>query len=443
MTKILFKDNLPNFRSRIDYVLNFIEHHPLTQNKIRFTRDDSIRFDLKLYYGTDSFSDTYNIPSQKVFFSDVLPQFDFLKANPYIFDTYHVYAVEVKSKPPGNFIQDHHFQFDILETIFFHISRFEEWYYLEGREDEHGRMDSKHQFLVKNKLQLKPVVDQLIFCFLKAFGIDIKERKTQFRMTHDIDFIVKRNDRWGVLKSMIGAILKRGKIHSASKIWQNRHLENPYDTFDWMLRKEKGIEKIIYFLVGGKSKFDNPCDLQIPVFKKTIQLCKERGYQIGIHPSYQSWKNKSLMQKERDKLQEAIGSIIDLTRQHFLRFSFKDTPKIIDALGLKEDSSLGYADQIGFRCGTGFAYYLYDFDNEKTFSFLETPLVVMDSALLNEGNFEARKIKKLLENFKVANQFNTKITYNFHNSRFYDALLQDIPLKALYESLFFSNNQGS
>ena len=142
------------------------------------------------------------------------------------------------------------------------------------------------------------------------------------------------------------------------------------------------------------------------------------------------------MKTEKENLEEAIEESINLTRQHFLRFSFKHTPQAIQQLGLKEDSSLGFADRIGFRCGTGFSYNLYDFENEKAFEFLELPLIVMDSALIQEGGNNPKLIVKIWDDFIAKNRFDTKITFNFHNSRFYDAQIKGIPLKELYESLF-------
>ena len=152
--------------------------------------------------------------------------------------------------------------------------------------------------------------------------------------------------------------------------------------------------------------------MNLPVFKKAIRICKERGYKVGIHPSYNSLNDSTLIRKEKNKLQDTIGEEVTLTRQHFLRFSFRHTPQIIQQLDLIEDSSIGFADRIGFRCGTGFAYHLYDFENEKAFNFLEMPLVFMDSALFTESKEDPESFLINWEDFISNNQFNTKITFN-------------------------------
>jgi hypothetical protein len=67
----------------------------------------------------------------------------------------------------------------------------------------------------------------------------------------------------------------------------------------------------------------------------------------------------------------------------------------------------------------------------------------MDSSLLRIGNHQSEKIKNILATFITANQFNTKITFNFHNSSFYNAQIMDIPLRVLYESLFQGISQSN
>ena len=431
---ILVDDQIPEFKKRINYVLDFIAQHPLTNKSVLFSKNKNSSFDIQLSYGSQKDEGGY-VPAQKVFFSNSIPSFEKLVSNTYTFDSFQIFSVELHQKTTSDFFRNHQFQFDIFETIFFHISRFEEWFYADGRKDEHGRMDGEQQFLVKNQLQQIPVVDHLIVCFLKALGIPVKDKKTTFRITHDIDFIVRRNDFFGVAKSLGGAILKRRNLKSAFRIWQNRQVYNPYDTFDWMLCKNEEVEKTIYFLVNGNSKFDNSYGLNLLVVEKAIQLSRERNYKIGIHPSYHTWKNKNLFEQERQKLEQRIGEPVEITRQHFLRFDFPHTLRIIRQLGMKEDSSLGFADRIGFRCGTGYGYHLYDFENERAYEFIEVPLVFMDSALLSEAAFNTKNAKALWDRFLQKNNSFTKITFNFHNSRFYDTWLQGIPLKRWYEKL--------
>ena len=48
---------------------------------------------------------------------------------------------------------------------------------------------------------------------------------------------------------------------------------------------------------------------------------------------------------------------------------------------MRYDSTLGYADREGFRCGTCMAYPLYDLQQDRPLNVWERPLIVMDGTL--------------------------------------------------------------
>lgn len=145
MITILFQDMLSRFRNRIDHVLDFIERHPLVDGRLRFTRQVSEAATIKIAYGMEQ-PDGFFIPANELILSTTLPSFELLVANTCFLDDNFVYSVENQSREKEVFIREGRFQFDLIETIFFHISRFEEWHYLNGRVDKHGRMDARHQF---------------------------------------------------------------------------------------------------------------------------------------------------------------------------------------------------------------------------------------------------------------------------------------------------------
>lgn len=104
--------------------------------------------------------------------------------------------------------------------------------------------------------------------------------------------------------------------------------------------------------------------------------------------------------------------------------------------GIRFDSTLGYPDLVGFRCGTGFEYSLYDFANENISDIREIPLIVMDgSSLQFQCNEDSDCFKKDLYEFLLRNKFNTHITFNFHNSIFDDSLKSRVGLIAIYRDL--------
>jgi len=115
-----------------------------------------------------------------------------------------------------------------------------------------------------------------------------------------------------------------------------------------------------------------------------------------------------------------------------LHFSFSNTIGILEEIGVKYDSTLGYQDLIGFRCGTGHNYYLYNFHKDRQSKVQEIPLVVMDGPLLMEANYNVDKAEKIIFDFMKQNNKFTKITFNFHNSTFDEVVCDSKKFKNLY-----------
>ncbi len=440
MIRIFFQDKNTDFNTRIDYVLNFIETHPLLKGKVKFSRDPDHSFDIICSYGISNLNDFF-IPSQGLIFSNKFQnKFATLVSNQYTYQHLNLYSIDSKKKDSTLFAINKKFQFDIIETIFFHISRIEEWYCEDRQLDTWDMMQPKEQFLVKHNLHHLPIIDHLVFAFGKVIGLELIPQKTIYRITHDIDEVYLDASFFNTVRAMGGILWRRQKISAIYKIWSTYFSsKNTYDTFDWILTDQTKIEKCIYFLVGGTTKYDTPYNLDTPRMQAIFQLCKSRNYTIGIHPSYNCWRDERMIKNEKEKLEKRIALPIKTSRQHYLHFDFKTTPKILERQKIEEDSTLGFNDRIGFRCGTGFGYQLYDFENERPFKFIETPLVFMDSSLFNETNYNFKKTAELWISFLEKNKLHTKITFNFHNSRFYDASIHGIPLKKWYQELFLPN----
>ena len=91
--------------------------------------------------------------------------------------------------------------------------------------------------------------------------------------------------------------------------------------------------------------------------------------------------------EEKNNLQNVTNSEIDISRQHFLRFDVHGTPQVWQKCGIRHDSTLGFPEHEGFRCGTCHPYRLYDVDNDCVTDIVEHPLIAMDTTL-----FQYRKL---------------------------------------------------
>ena len=424
------------FIHRLQYVLNFIENHPNSSDQIKLSISDPLDADIVIQYSDQK--GNFQIIPQNVFFRNSKVKIEVLKETTIVYDGHELKGF--CNSGGSSFIP-----FDIFETIFFHISRYEEWFCDDNMLDLHGTLLSSHHYLVKNNVHQIPLVDILICYFLEKIGLNPKLSPTKFTLTHDIDVLLKFPSFYKFLRGYGHIFIHyNDKIQKAFKHTVNYFnikigkIADPYDSFDWLLdvNNQKINQKIIYWLSGGKTQFEGFFNISDPKVQTIMLLAKNRGYKTGLHPSYNTLDDKSMMESEMKKLCEVSKEEISDFRQHFLRFDVKKTGKIVDELRAMTDSSLGFRDRIGFRCGTGFPYRLYNFETEKAFNFFEIPLVVMDIAAMREADWNSSTWCEIITSFIERNKYTTQITFNFHNSFFDPALVDTDLIKTWYIKTF-------
>ena len=411
--------------NRLAYAIDFLDNHPLKPSDVVITLNNDNKNSLTVEYTSEK-TTNYCIPVQKLFFGPDIIDFSNVFINEYIYNSETVFSVEKVKSASGHFINDRIFGFDIIETIFCHISRYEEVFSKDSQKDEHYRMRSSEQLLVRNEIHHTPVVDILVPVFFKALGLQIDDRATSFSMTHDIDAIHKFNSPLKLPKSIIRVLLMGLGLNGVKNIiiWFFKSLISkdcdPYYNFDsFLIADDVFVEKTIFFVAGGRTRFDLFNKNYLKYLPVVIKKSLNKGYTIGFHPSYNAHDNADMINEEISILKDMSKQDIHYVRSHFLRVNFNSSFRIYENSGIAVDSTLGYTDDIGFRCGTGFKYFLYDFENEKRYKIKELPMVFMDGSLLimycnNDSDCFRNNLKRFIEK----NKYNTHITFNFHNTIF-------------------------
>lgn len=408
--------------NRLEYVASFLDNHPLKPTDVELgvgLGNPSVR----IYYSNETkraCSSAFVIPLQGCFFQNKeLPSP--LYSNIYSFGEQLFYAVETEDRLPAPFLQGHFFQFDILETLFFYISRIEEL--TPHPSTEPNSYPEGRQFLVRNGLHGEAVADQLVAAFFRALGLDALVRDTRFIWTHDIDALRKFPSFYKFFRAAARLLLRKQWHGILRLLWAyyltlNKKERDPFDTFEWLFLKKEGLEKIAFLMAGGLTRYDNHYRIDEAEAKQAIRLGLGRGYRVGLHPSYACWINRDQFAEEKQLLEAFIGQEVKHSRQHFLNFSIPHTISLLEEAGISEDHSLGFRSHIGFRCGTGFPYRLYNFELERESTVTEVPLVIMDSAILAEAKQIGMEAFGFLKSFLEKNKKGTQISVNFHNSSF-------------------------
>lgn len=441
------------YGARLQYTLAFLAAHPLAQSlhiQWRYNPPGGLS-DIDVGYGDlagSNISPHFHIPAQCMCFQS--PRVDAaFHALAYQQDDRRVYGIGAKARSGDRpLLIGRRFQMDVFENIFFHISRYEEIFSDAGMRDPSGWLREEEHWLVKHKLEDEPVVDILVALLLRIWtGRGIGDPLTTFDLSHDIDFLYRFDSAYKKLRALGGALIHRTNGASIgallSHYWKMYRGEekDPYDTFNWLLSEQDHFTaKTLYLPAGGRTRYDRFYSLDHPKVAELTTEAQNKGYRIGLHPSYDAAYDLALFAHEQQRLENLLGHPVDLSRQHWLRFDWELTPSILADRQIREDASLGYRRRLGFRCGTGFPYQLYDFTQERPHSWTERPLVLMDSSALHQAAREQRLPGQLLSEFLKRNEKGTHLSMNFHNSNF-DPLVPTGPeLRDFYRQYVLKSN---
>ena len=278
--------------------------------------------------------------------------------------------------------------YDIFAAIFYMLARYEE--YLPFEPDDHGRFESRYCLARIHNFLEKPVVNHWVIelgGFLKRRfpELTIAESKFSGILTYDIDVAYEYKGRslirWGLSSFKDLITLNPARLLERIKVARGIS-KDPWDTYDYIVKtvKQSKLEAIFFFLVGSYSSKDKNLHYGSTTMKQLIKRIAS-FFKVGLHPSYSSSLNKEMIVKEKTRLESITGTEINISRQHFLKFSLPHTYQYLLTAGITEDYSMGFADAPGFRAGICSPYYFYDLRTEKVTSLKIFPITCM------EGNF--------------------------------------------------------
>jgi len=278
-------------------------------------------------------------------------------------------------------------------------------------EDFHRRAivpDFAYNILNQSGLLYEPVIDNF---HLKNRGKPPswpEGRKFAVCLTHDVDFVSQnsiiqairsfksrllRPTGAGELTANLGSTLIRivqgmtkssavDPLHCYEKWLEIENVVGAHSTFffwpGWNAIEKRHHTDCNYEL-NDSVKFDG----RFCTVAEMIGEINRRGWEIGLHPSWNSYNSVKELGKQKAALEKVVGQKIMSIRQHYLHHDIRTTPRVHEATGFKYDSTLGFNDNVGFRFGTCYPWYLYDLNSSKELSILEIPLIVQDTAMLN------------------------------------------------------------
>lgn len=317
------------------------------------------------------------------------------------------------------------FPFDILAASFYLLSRYEE--YLPHQKDMYGRYGHENSLAFREDFLNTPLINK----WIQWFGEALQQKFPLFTAvcspfiflpTYDIDeaYSYKHKEWWRSAGAAIKDLLK-GSFNRFSvrrKVLNNKE-PDPFDSYTWIndLHRPYKLKPRYFFLVAEKTGQYDKNILPGEIAMQTLIRYHADKYDIGVHPSWQSGDIKSLIKKEIQTIEHIAGIKITSSRQHFIRFTFPETPRYLIDAGIKEDFSMGYGSINGFRASVASPFYWYDLGKEETTYLLLHPFCYMEANSFFEQKMSATQALEEMRYYygQVKNVNGTLITI-WHNT---------------------------
>lgn len=298
-----------------------------------------------------------------------------------------------------------HCNLDIFGSAFFMLSRYEELVNL--KRDSHGRFPATESVAYKEGFLDRPIINEyleILWNLLSRTWSDLVRKKFAYQrfVTCDVDWPFDPKVsyfKYGI-RSAAHSLIKKGQLIKSFKIVLQSSMRifgyQVNDTYrkaiDWIMavNEEVGNKVSFYFITHNTSKLDTFDDFGSLRIRSLFKTIVERGHEVGIHPGYNTFRNpenfKQTVKKflgilQGEKItQKNIGG-----RQHYLRWDAAKTPQLWDKNLITYDSSLGYADRAGFRCGICYSFEMYDLVNREILKTKQIPLIVMENTIISSA----------------------------------------------------------
>jgi hypothetical protein len=289
---------------------------------------------------------------------------------------------------------------DLFGAAFAMATRYEEA--VGTGHDTHGRFPATASIAAREGYLDRPLLDEyaeVLWAVLRRHWPRLERRPHAYSLwlSHDVD--IPRSAGSGVtgLAKWVAADVVRRRepalaarrVRAYPKARHGLAPEDPANTFDLIMdvSERQGLHSAFYFIpTEGSRDVDARYRLEDPWVRGLLRRIHDRGHEIGLHASYETFRDPDLTRSEFDCLR-AVAEGEGITqpawggRQHYLRWDPATTWRNWDAAGVDYDSTMTFHDVVGFRSGTCREHGLFDLRARTPLRLRERPVVAMDATL--------------------------------------------------------------
>ena len=259
--------------------------------------------------------------------------------------------------------------------------------------DIHDRLVFESSFQASHSCQKLAVVNAYARVFRDALvpvigqGLPLWPRGQQaaIGLSHDVD----RLDRWAAVRET----LRTHRYPESAAISIVRNFLWPHDDsqlFREVLDYEHhlGFKSTFFFAATsrydvGANTQDVPYSIHAPVVRNAIEYVLNRGFEVGLHASYNALRSAEHLRAERERLAKVSQAPVIGLRHHFWHTG-RDLSYALalhEKAGFSYDTSIAWNSNAGFRRSVASYYRPWHPGERREIDVLQLPVFAMD------GNF--------------------------------------------------------
>jgi len=324
---------------------------------------------------------------------------------------------------------------DLPLSILLSLSRWEEL--LDAPRDAHGRFLAKSSVASMGNFLDRPIVDEYGLAFEQAMQFlypswEKTRRKLRLKISHDADH-VGIPFRWKTaVRHSVRSHAPLNSVRDVTSLLGGIEPAELKSIRDIALASiESGLNSAVYWKAGPPTPRDSGYDPRHKMVRAMVNWLRENGAESGVHPGYNTFRSPEKLRREVMILRDVLGDQPLGGRQHYLRWC-PETWIDWENCGLAYDSSVGYAETVGFKAGTCVPYRPWLFALNRQADLIEIPLLVMDRTLIDYmGLSKELAVQQVIKLAARCREVGGVLTILWHNNTFLEPAYRDVFLDLL------------
>ncbi len=273
--------------------------------------------------------------------------------------------------------------FDIFAAAFYLLSRYEE--YLPHVKDQEGRFPASESLAFQEGFLDKPVIDIWAYKFREVLQQKFPDHEFPKRR-YSTENVIAVTEAYcykkkGIVRSLLGftedlfQLKPKYLMHRIQVLVKLKR--DPYDVYDRIIRifKKYRVPMKFMFQVSDFSTHDRNISHNRLEFQSLMKSVADYA-EVGLQPGYYANQEFRALKEEKTRLESILKRPVVSALNNKYNLLLPDTYNNMVELEFKNDYSMGYPEEMGFRAGTCTPFLFYDINFEITTPLLVHPYVV-------------------------------------------------------------------